>query len=43
LLFSPVMESLPYPLYKRTKHAITTFGSYSTHTPISNKRLAHRV
>ncbi len=33
LLSSPVMESLPYPLYKRTKHAIPTFGSYRAHTP----------
>ena len=34
LLLSLVLESLPYSLYKRAKHAIPTFGSYSAHTPI---------
>jgi hypothetical protein len=40
LLFSLVMESLPYPLYKRTKHAIPTFGTYRAHTPTNEMRLS---
>jgi len=32
------MESLPYPLYKLTNHAIPTFGSYRAHTPGLVKR-----
>jgi hypothetical protein len=38
LLLSLVMESLAYPLYKRAKQAIPTFGSYRAHTPLSRRK-----
>ena len=28
-------KNVPYPLYKRAKHAIPTFGSSRAHTPIT--------